>query len=96
MLAARALATQRSARNERVARKRIAAAIDLVSDRLGNTREICRRCYVHPAVVAAFSKGTLPLALRRPDRSRKASLSLHEAAVAGLLTRASKSAARAA
>jgi DNA topoisomerase-1 len=42
------------------ARKRaINAAIDRVSERLGNTRAVCRKSYVHPAVVEAFVQGDL-------------------------------------
>lgn len=37
------------------ARKRqVVAAIDAVAERLGNTRAVCRRCYIHPAVIDAF------------------------------------------
>jgi DNA topoisomerase-1 len=33
--------------------------IDQVADRLGNTRAVCRKCYVHPALVSAWLQGTL-------------------------------------
>jgi DNA topoisomerase I len=33
--------------------------IDAVAARLGNTRTICRKCYVHPSVLAAWSEGRL-------------------------------------
>jgi DNA topoisomerase-1 len=33
--------------------------IDQVAARLGNTRTICRRCYVHPAVIERWLAGTL-------------------------------------
>jgi DNA topoisomerase-1 len=93
VLAARALAKLGPARSERLARERIAQAIDVVSARLGNTRAVCRKCYVHPGVLAAYAWGDLPAALRRPERLRKG-LSTHEAAVAAMLARASKRAAR--
>jgi DNA topoisomerase-1 len=42
------------------ARKRaVSAAMDRVSERLGNTRAVCRKSYVHPAVVEAFVQGEL-------------------------------------
>ena len=95
VLAARALAEVGSARNERIARKRIVEAIDVVASRLGNTRAVCRRCYVHPLVLDAYASGGLPAALRQPDRARKDhELSTHEAAVATLLARAAKRAGR--
>lgn len=46
------------------ARKNIARAIEEVSKRLGNTPAICRKCYVHPAVLDAYLDGTLPEVLR--------------------------------
>lgn len=41
-------------------RKRaINGVIDKVAERLGNTRAVCRKCYVHPAVIEAWTGGTL-------------------------------------
>lgn len=34
-------------------------AIDQAAERLGNTREVCRSSYVHPAIPAAFADGSL-------------------------------------
>jgi DNA topoisomerase-1 len=34
-------------------------AIHHVSQRLGNTPAICRKCYIHPEVIAAFQQGAL-------------------------------------
>lgn len=95
VLAARALAELGPARNERIARKRVLQAIDVVSARLGNTRSVSRRCYVHPGVLDAYAGGNLPAALRRPERTRKGhGLSSHEAAVAAILARAHRRAHR--
>ena len=95
VLAAHALAELGPARNERVARKRIVQAIDVVASRLGNTRAVCRRCYVHPAVLDAYMSDALPAALRRPDRMRKSHrMSTHEIAVATVLTRRARHPAR--
>ncbi|HKC89714.1 MAG TPA: DNA topoisomerase IB, partial [Candidatus Limnocylindria bacterium] len=95
VLAARTLAGMRPARNERIAAKRINEAIDVVASRLGNTRAVCRQCYVHPAVVDAYVTGTLPPALARSERERRdGGLSAHEAAVASLLGRAARRSAR--
>lgn len=33
--------------------------LDKVAARLNNTRAVCRRCYVHPAVIAEWEEGTL-------------------------------------
>jgi DNA topoisomerase I len=95
VLAARALALLGPARNERIARKRVVEAIDVVSTRLGNTRAVCRKCYVHPGILDAYTAGDLPPALRRPERTRKGQeLSTHEAAVTAMLARAQRRAER--
>jgi DNA topoisomerase-1 len=44
------------------ARARAAAmtrVVDAVAARLGNTRAVCRKCYVHPAVAASWGEGRL-------------------------------------
>ena len=95
VLAARALAELGPARNDRIAQKRVVQAIDIVAARLGNTRAVCRKCYVHPRVLDAYAAGNLPAALRQPEQARKVlGLSTHEAAVAAMLTRANRRAAR--
>jgi DNA topoisomerase-1 len=95
VLAARALAELGAARNERVASKRIVQAIDVVAGRLGNTRAVCRKCYVHPGVLEAYAANDLPAVLRRPEKTRKGNaLSTHEAAVAAMLARAQRRAHR--
>ena len=51
------------------ARRHVVEAVGAVARRLGNTPAVCRKCYVHPAVVDAFLAGelnTLP-----PTRARK-------------------------
>jgi DNA topoisomerase-1 len=39
------------------AKRNIAQAIKSVASRLGNTPSVCRKCYVHPAVVEAYMGG---------------------------------------
>ena len=34
-------------------------AIKAVAQRLGNTPSVCRKCYVHPAVLECYMKGLL-------------------------------------
>jgi DNA topoisomerase I len=43
--------------------------IDQVAERLGNTRAICRKCYVHPAVTESWLAGTLPEEMAAARRS---------------------------
>lgn len=46
------------------ARKTILDAIESVAKRLGNTRAVCRKCYVHPAVCTAYEEGWLHEVMR--------------------------------
>jgi DNA topoisomerase-1 len=39
-------------------KRNVLAAYDRVAAQLGNTRAVCRKYYVHPAVVAAYESGT--------------------------------------
>lgn len=67
------------------------AAIDRVAARLGNTRTVCRRCYIHPLVIEAWSEGRLGEELRRIKarlRGDPAPLSGQEAVVLRWLARA--------
>jgi DNA topoisomerase-1 len=50
------------------ARKNVTRAIEEVARRLGNTPSICRKCYVHPAVVDSYMDGVLQQALGRRRR----------------------------
>ena len=38
-------------------KRNVIRAIDVVAERLGNTRSVCRKYYVHPALVHAYSQG---------------------------------------
>jgi DNA topoisomerase-1 len=44
---------------ERERRSQLLRAVEQVAAQLGNTPAVCRRCYVHPLVFAAFEDGTL-------------------------------------
>ncbi len=51
--------------NKTQARKNVNQAIDIAAQRLGNSRAICRKCYVHPAIIDAYLEGTLLADLNR-------------------------------
>ncbi|MGQ0579745.1 MAG: DNA topoisomerase IB [Betaproteobacteria bacterium] len=64
MLAARELRAMGPASSQRATEKNIVGAIDIVAERLGNTRAVCRKYYVHPALLQAYQQGrTAPLPL---------------------------------
>jgi DNA topoisomerase-1 len=76
--------------SEARAKKNVVAAIEEVAKQLGNTRAVCRKCYVHPAVIDAYLDGSmLRTVAQRAERVRKAvgELTESEAAVLGLLQR---------
>jgi len=66
-------------------------ALERVAEQLGNTVTVCRKSYVHPAVVNAYREGSLAR-LRRPRNGRAAGSGLRpeERAVLGVLGRASR------
>jgi len=58
VLAAIALNTQCDFETKKQAKANVKTAICAVAQLLGNTAAICRKCYVHPAVVEAYLNGT--------------------------------------
>jgi len=72
------------------AKRNIVSAVESVAKRLGNTKAVCRKCYIHPAILDAYMDGSMVKLLA--DRARRAArkagdLSEAEAAVLGLLQR---------
>jgi DNA topoisomerase-1 len=71
------------------AKKNIVRAIETVSERLGNTPTVCRKCYVHPAVLDAYLDGSMLETLKqRAEQEMTEALKQlrpEEAAVMGLL-----------
>lgn len=70
LLAAQALHAIGGAQSLSEAKRNVAQALDAVARRLGNTRAVCRKCYVHPVVLESYLDGSLEEALR--GRSLKA------------------------
>jgi DNA topoisomerase-1 len=64
--------------------KAVRAVVAAVADQLGNTVAVCRKCYIHPQIIAAFEAGAL--VLRAPRRARHG-LSAAESAVLAYLRR---------
>lgn len=65
-----------------LAKANVKAAIETVSMSLGNTPTICRKCYVHPALIESYLAGAFSL-----GRAKRAGLSDHEAATLTFLDR---------
>ncbi len=45
---------------EKEAQKNIVQAVKLVASKLGNTPTVCRKYYIHPAILDSYSEGRLP------------------------------------
>jgi DNA topoisomerase I len=65
VMAAMALQAQEAFENKSQAKKNVKAAIGAVAKMLGNTPAICRKCYVHPAVLESYLDGNLIEGLRK-------------------------------
>jgi DNA topoisomerase I len=69
VLCAMELAALEDASSATAAKRNIAAAIKAVSTHLGNTPAVCRKCYVHPAILDGYTAGQLREALGAPRAS---------------------------
>ncbi len=89
VLAAMALQELEKFDSQAGAKRNIRDAIQKVAARLGNTPTICRKCYIHPEIIATYVEGSLLLDIK--DRVEKelrddlADLRPEEAAVLTLL-----------
>ena len=89
VLAALALLDFGEFSNQTQAKRNINDAITAVSQQLGNTRAICRKCYVHPAVIECYLAGTLAkqVVLGEKQVTHEGALKPEEAAVLAFLER---------
>jgi len=88
VLAAKALAELAKVTSAAGVKRNISRAVELVAKRLGNTKTVCRKCYIHPAVFEAYGEGvTVRVAKARDRRASRARapLSADESAVLALL-----------
>ncbi|MGZ3183520.1 MAG: DNA topoisomerase IB [Telluria sp.] len=91
VLAALALQEYEQVDSQAQAKKNIVRAIEHVAEKLGNTPSVCRKCYVHPAVLDAYLDGVMLEGLRARAQNELAAevhaLQPEEAAVLALLER---------
>src|SRR4051812_17938459 len=85
VLAAMALNAQEAFENKSQAKKNIKDAISAVAKILGNTPAVCRKCYVHPAVLETYLDGAMIEGLKRTTEEtlerKRGDLKSQEAAV---------------
>jgi DNA topoisomerase-1 len=87
VLAACALRDMARAESDGAAKHNLLEAIDSVARQLGHTRAICRRAYVHPAVIDSYLDGSLESSLRVGVKRAPRRLRADEVAVLALLNR---------
>ncbi len=84
-----ALAEFEKFEDEKSAQANIVAAVKSVAQRLGNTPAVCRKSYIHPAVLESYLDGSMLESLQQKVESTlsedMADLEPEEAAVLGLL-----------
>jgi len=85
VLAAQALAEAISFKSEREAKRNVVRAIESVAKRLGNTKAVCRKCYIHPAILDAYMDGATIQTIKARARLARGTLSGEEAAVVGMI-----------
>ena len=76
VLAAIALREFEEFTSQRKAKRNVTQAIEAVAKMLGNTAAICRKCYVHPAILDGYLTGqTIATLQQRADKRLRKSLS---------------------
>ncbi len=88
VLAARALAEVAGFSTDREARRKVVKAIEAVAKVLGNTKSVCRKSYIHPAVIDGYLSGTTIQAgkTRALRSARSTGLTAEERAVVALVS----------
>jgi len=84
VLAAKALAEVAHFASNAEAKRNVVRAIESVAKRLGNTKAVCRKCYIHPAILDAYMEGATISTMKARAR---ASLNDEETAVVKMIER---------
>jgi DNA topoisomerase-1 len=94
VLAAKALAEEPRFKSPAEAKRQVNCAIESVAKRLGNTKAICRKSYIHPAILGAYLDGATIAKCRSRAATAlaKGSLSSEEVAVVRMIESALKEA----
>ncbi len=79
VLASMALRAFEESTSETEAKKNVVEAIKAVAQRLGNTPAVCRKCYVHPAVLECYLAGKLERRTQRKVEEEDTGAVLREA-----------------
>jgi DNA topoisomerase I len=89
MIAAQILRDSGPETNKREAERNVVQAIDHAASRLGNTRTVCRKYYIHPLLIETYLRGEVlppsPKHTFKPKRRPGGKLRKHEADVLAFL-----------
>lgn len=88
VLAAKAFQEIKQFDSKAQAKKNVVKAVEEVAKRLGNTRSVCKKSYIHPAVIEAYMDGSLLDTLEqraKTEMSNLHSMTPEEAAVLAFL-----------
>ena len=72
MLALRALRQSPEFGSQAEGKRNVVAAIESVAHSLGNTKAVCRKSYIHPALLEAYLDGSMKTAARKRGRGQRA------------------------
>ena len=70
VLAAMALQELKAFDSQAQAKKNIVRAVETVAKKLGNTKAVCRKCYIHPAVLDSYLDGSLIQSLEQQTQAK--------------------------
>jgi DNA topoisomerase-1 len=89
VLAAQALAAVERFKSNTEAKRNVVKAIESVAKRLGNTKAVCRKCYIHPAILDAYMDGGTIQTIKAQAQQVKqgSALSQEELAVVRIIER---------
>ena len=89
VLCSRALREMEAADSEAQRKQNVIRAIERVAEKLGNTRAVCRKAYIHPAITDAYLEGALldSVAQRAGAELKRRRVPADEAAVLEVLRR---------
>jgi DNA topoisomerase-1 len=91
LVAVRGLTQAHAAKAKRAGKSAVVAAIELVARELGNTVAVCRKSYIHPAVLGAYQDPVLrDLWTRSAEGRRKPGMSQEESTLLRFLEAASE------
>lgn len=87
VLAYEALTTAEGFETKAQASKNVVAAIDSVAKKLGNTKTVCRNCYIHPEIISSYLERDLDVTARAKSAEARV-MALLKRRRSGDLTRA--------